>query len=463
MKATILTDLWPHQRQMVDFTKAAFKQYRFAWWIAGCAVGKTLSALAVAAELGFDRTLVLTKKTIIEQAWGGAIRRHTMGFTYLPLVNGSSKAKAELLKLHKDDPNLVVVVNYETAVLIIPELLAMRFQLVVADESHKLKSHNSKQSKVLARYLNIPYRLAMTGTPFHDRPTDAFGQVRWLDGGRRAGSSWASKILGTWTAFFDQYVEYRVKDNIKIPTRYKNLDVLQRKIAPFSIQLNSEEVLTLPPQQDIDRWVEWTPDLKRVYREVERDMLAQYEGNTLVADNVLTMGMRLHQLTGGWFVGDSGSNYIATPKIDATLDLLDEIGGEPTVIFTAFATDVAGLEEALTKAGYKVKKLVGGTYQHEEFQRGDGDVIIVNLSAGNAGIELTRARYAIYYSVGHSRTDYDQSRYRIRRPGSDVNKPVVYYHLMLPQSVDVAMHRAMQEKADVASKLLEGFNSVHSS
>jgi SNF2 family DNA or RNA helicase len=456
----ITTQLWAHQRQMADFAHTTLARDGFCWWIAGCAVGKTLSALTVASEGGYRRTLVLTKKTIIDQAWGGAIRNHTDGFVYVPLLKGSSRDKAKLLRQYAGVNDLVVVVNYETAVLLIPELNAMRFDLVVADESHRLKSHNSKQSVALTRRLNIPHKLAMTGTPFHDRPTDAYGQVRWLDGGRAAGSSWASKLLGTWTSFFEKYVEYRTVDNIKIPIRYKNLDQLQQVIAPFSIELDSEKVLTLPPEQDIDRWVEWTPELKRVYREVEKDMIAQYGGDTMVADNVLTASLRLHQLTGGYFTGDRGSVYVATPKIDAVLDLMEEIGGEPVVIFTAFASDVHGLEAALVKEGYKVKKLVGGTYQHLEFQQGDGDVILVNLAAGNAGIELTRARYAIYYSIGHSRTDYDQSRYRIRRPGSDVTKPVVYYHLMLPRSVDVAMHRAMQRKEDIVKVLMEGLHSV---
>lgn len=445
---------------MTQFALKELEETGYAWWVAGCATGKTLTSYNLINEVGAKRTLVLTKKTIIEQAWGGNAQRFTEGFNYLPLIKGSSKDKADLLIANRRTPNLVTVVNYETAALMADILKGMKFDMVVADESHKLKTHNSKQSQTLALALNdIPLHVAMTGTPFDDRPTDVYGQVRWFGGAYKRGNSVGSKVLGSWTSFYDEYVVYRQIDNIKIPIRYKNQEQLRGILSPFTMYLNSEEVLTLPPEMDIIREVAWTPELKRVYRDMERDMLAVTKQGTMIADNTLTQGLRLHQLTGGYASTDQGGQFIATPKIDAVLDILDEIGGLPTVVFTVFGTDVEALKPALEQAGHKVKLLIGGTYEHEEFQRGDGDVILVNLSAGNAGIELTRARYGIYYSVGNSRTDYRQSRYRIRRPDSDVKLPVTYYHLQLPNSVDVDLHKAMNSKGKVANYLIEGLEN----
>lgn len=188
-------------------------------------------------------------------------------------------------------------------------------------------------------------------------------------------------------------------------------------------------------------------------------MIATYRGDHMIADNVLVQATRLHQLTGGYYNGQKVKEYIATPKIDAVVDLLDEIGKHPTVIFTAFETDVAALEETLRDKGYEVLKLVGGTYQHEEFQNGKGDVILVNLAAGNAGIELTRARYAIYYSIGTSRTNYTQSRWRVRRPSSSLQHPITYYHLVLPQSMDTLLRDAMKAKGRVSDALIAGLKT----
>jgi SNF2 family DNA or RNA helicase len=254
-------------------------------------------------------------------------------------------------------------------------------------------------------------------------------------------------------------VNYREVDHIKIPLSYKNQDELAQRISPYTMYLNSEEVLTLPTAMDITWEVEWTAGLRRVYDSMKKDMIAYWDKHVVVADNVLTQALRLHQLTGGYFADKDGGHFITTPKIDATLDILDEIGNHPTVVFTVFDSDVQALKPVLEKAGYKVKLLVGGTYQHEEFQAGDGDVILVNLSTGNAGIELTRARYVIYYSVGTSRTNYSQSRYRVRRPSSNIELPVTYYHLQLPYSVDTSLIKALRSKGDVAQALLDSLTN----
>ncbi len=447
---------------MVDFAQLKLDELGYAWWVAGCATGKTLSALALAAETGARRTLVMTKKTVIGQAWGGNAERFTEGFSVLPLTKGSTADKTQAMRDHWNDPSLVVVGNYETLAIIAQTLGRLpKFDLVVADESHRLKTNSSKQSKALALgAAHIPMKVAMTGTPFDDRPTDVYGQVRWLAGAKKgAAGSVQSEVLGSWTGFFEKYVVYRQQDNIKIPIRYKNQDELRSILSPFTMYLDSEEVLDLPPEQDIDWEVEWTPELKRIYRDMEVDMLSQFDGGVMVADNALVQGLRLHQLTGGYFAGETGGYYVATPKVDATLDILDEIGGQPTVIFTVFESDVQALKPALEAAGHSVKLLIGGTYQHEEFQSGDGDVIIVNLAAGNEGIELTRARYGIYYSIGNSRSVYRQSRYRIRRPTSAIGLPISYFHLILPKSVDEDMRKAMVGKGEVSDYLIAGLKN----
>jgi SNF2 family DNA or RNA helicase len=56
------------------------------------------------------------------------------------------------------------------------------------------------------------------------------------------------------------------------------------------------------------------------------------------------------------------------------------------------------------------------------------------MQAGSEGISLVRARYAVYYSTGFSLGLYLQSRARLHRPGQ--TRPVVYYHLVVRDTVD---------------------------
>ena len=122
------------------------------------------------------------------------------------LDEGSSADKALQLELawYNHERNVewqrepfAVIVNYETARLL--DLDAFDWDFVVADESHKLKSHDSKQSKELAWKLrNVKHKLAMTGTPWSDRPIDVFGQVRFLEPFKK-GRAFGAERFGAWT------------------------------------------------------------------------------------------------------------------------------------------------------------------------------------------------------------------------------------------------------------------------
>ena len=83
---------------------------------------------------------------------------------------------------------------------------------------------------------------------------------------------------------------------------------------------------------------------------------------------------------------------------------------------------------------------------------GEATVLAVQIQSGGEGIDLTRAAYCAYYSIGHSLGDYDQSLARIHRPGQ--TRPVVYYHLTASATVDVAVYDALDKKRNVIDAVL---------
>ena len=81
-----------------------------------------------------------------------------------------------------------------------------------------------------------------------------------------------------------------------------------------------------------------------------------------------------------------------------------------------------------------------------------------DLQAGGAGVnELVRARYGIYFSTGYSSGDYEQSLARIRRPGSNLEKTVVYYHITALNTIDEIIMAAIQRKMDLIEAVLKDF------
>lgn len=78
----------------------------------------------------------------------------------------------------------------------------------------------------------------------------------------------------------------------------------------------------------------------------------------------------------------------------------------------------------------------------------------MQIQSGGAGVDFTRSRYCIYYSLGFSLGDYDQSLARIHRPGQQ--REVTYYHLIAKDTVDEQVYAALDARRDVVTSIMEG-------
>jgi len=76
----------------------------------------------------------------------------------------------------------------------------------------------------------------------------------------------------------------------------------------------------------------------------------------------------------------------------------------------------------------------------------------VQMQAGGVGIDLSKARYCIYFSVGFSLGDYEQSLARVHRPGQK-NK-VFYIHIITTNTVDEKIYAALEQKKDVINTII---------
>ena len=80
-------------------------------------------------------------------------------------------------------------------------------------------------------------------------------------------------------------------------------------------------------------------------------------------------------------------------------------------------------------------------------------VLAVQIQAGGLGLDLTLARYAIYYSLGFSLGDYSQSMARLHRPGQ--THPVEYIHIVAEGTVDETVMEALANREAVVEHILQ--------
>lgn len=439
---------WDHQKRAFWFAYSL----PAAMLALGMGCGKTKVTVDLIVNRGHRRVLILCPKSVI-QTWAEEYPKHAgddgVQTTIVPLDKGTVKQKTEEAK-NAVGERILYIINYESAWREPFATWSKRagLDLVVCDESHKIKSPGGKASKyceVLGKI--VPYRLCLTGTPMPHSPLDVYAQYRFLD---RA-------IFGTnYTEFKHRYADiHKLSGGGEIVKRYINQDELHRKFYSIAIRFDSDDVLDLPDAIHMHRYCELEPSAMKAYRELENEFYTQVDNGEITAANAVTKLLRLQQLTSGRVPDDDG-NLVEVSKakrqlLEETLEGLE--AREPVVVFCRFHQDLDAVKEVAEKQGRRCAELSGRMNQLQEWRRGDYDVIAVQIQSGGAGINLTRAAYVIYYSLGYSLGDYEQSLKRAHRPGQE--RTVRFYHLLAKGTVDEKVYRALNERKDIVEYVLE--------
>lgn len=350
------------------------------------------------------------------------------------------------------------------------------WDVCIADEVHRIKAAGGKISKyVHALGRRATYRLGLTGTPMPHSPQDIYGQYRFLD--ERVFGTSKKQFDTDYVLFKDRHIAGKVIPEV---VGYHE-DKLSEKYHSICFQV-SKDVLDLPGELHVPRFCALSARARRIYDDVDAEYLAALEedvdiretvmegGPLVVGDNTLTKLLRLQQIAGGFAtfesMGEEGDTrkgqitQVDTGKSDLLMDILvDWPEGEPVVVFCKFRPELDEVEKIAGALGKRYAEISGrvsagdrGSALNERAELREGvDVAGVQIQAGGAGIDLTRARYAVYYSVGHSLGDYDQSVNRVHRPPQ--SRPVEFIHLLTEGTVDEEIYEAIDRKRDIVESV----------
>jgi len=236
---------------------------------------------------------------------------------------------------------------------------------------------------------------------------------------------------------------------------YQNQDEMHDKF--YSIAYRADrDVLELPDAIHNTREVELDPKTMKIYKNLEKDFYSWIaEDKEVTIRNALAKILRLQQVTSGHIPSDEGEILtVGTEKAEALAELFEDISAdEPIVVFCRFRHDLDMIIQTAQKIGRTVCELSGRCNQLAEWQEGKYSVIAVQIQAGGVGVDLTRACYCVYYSVGHSLGDYEQSLARIHRPGQE--RTVFYYHLVASGTIDEKVYKSLHDKKDIVQAILD--------
>lgn len=454
----LVTALWPHQQEAIAFVERLWRADRPGAMLAmAMGAGKSRVAIELIQRNNLYPALILAPKSVVS-VWPEQFARYgnPQGhFTILPLEGPLIRRAATLsqafarARARDGQPApIIAITNYDGAWKgsLRDTILAQRWACVIADESHRLQSPGGRQSwfaKELAK--RARYRLALTGTPLSSSPLSIYAQYRFLDPSV-FGTSFV-RFRGRY-AVMGGYGRYQVLG-------YQNLDDLSRRMYSIAHRADAS-VLDLLPPTDERLECDLEPEARRIYRELEHDFVADLERGTITVTNALTKLLRLQQIAGGSVGDDDGAlRQVSSAKAGALADALDALAAaEPVVVFCRFRADLDVVHAIAAKQGRITLELSGRVNQLAEWQAGGSPVLAVQVQAGGLGVDLTRARYCIFYSLGFSLAEYEQARARLHRPGQ--TRHVIYVHLVVRGTVDQHLYRALAAKGDVVRAVLDG-------
>jgi hypothetical protein len=380
--------------------------------------------------------------------------------------------------------------------------------LLVMDEIHRIKSYKLKTAKrrrtvsgALAQWVNFTHkRIGLTGTPIPQSPLDIYGIFRALDPGIFGGS---------WTQFKNRYsiANPHIEQMI---VGYKNVEELAEKF--FSITYHPEIDLNLPAVTDVTHEFDLEAPARKAYESLDKELWADLSGftnaeaaadqwddvytelnrlmengedyshleaklnepslsegrevSTVTPANVMVRLLRLQQLTGGTVIDDEDNRVrVSTAKAELLADVLDEIGctpstdthtTEPVIVFCRFRSDLDAVRDVALAAKLRYAEVSGrrhdGLSRDAEMNPG-ADVVGVQIQSGGTGVDFTRARIGIWYSLGYSLSDYQQARKRLDRPGQ--TRPVLMIHLLARETADFDVYEALESRRTVIANVIK--------
>ncbi len=448
--------------------KAELRHYQldgFRWlaflWQAGLGgiladdmgLGKTLQTLALIAharDSGAGPFLVVAPTSVVS-TWAHEAETFTPGLAVRTVTESHARRGTSIASLYDDAD--IVITSYTLFRLEADEYIAQRWGGLVLDEAQTVKNHAGKTYQAVRR-LDVPFRLALTGTPMENRLMELWSLL---------------SIVAPGLYPYPQRFAELVANPVERLGDTAALDRFRRRIRPFLLRRTKDLVAAdLPPKQEQVLEVRLTPRHRRVYethlqreRQTVLGLVGDFDKHRIAIFRSLT---RLRQLSLDAGLVDPEYDGIGSAKIDVLADHLLEVvaEGHRALVFSQFTSFLGRVRTRLEQEGIETAYLDGRTRKRgevvDEFKQGDASVFLISLKAGGVGLTLTEADYVFVLDPWWNPAVEAQAVDRAHRIGQE--HPVMVYRLVAADTIEEKVMELKARKAALFAEVIDGDGSV---
>lgn len=405
--------LYPHQEVAREFLLS--KQRCILADAPRC--GKTLPTASAAA---LHQPALVVCPAVAKRVWQRAFEAVGVDAQIIMGRAGAQAAK----------PEGVVIINYE---LLTDLVNVAGWQTLVLDESHRIKSHTAKRSKVAMRLMkSAPRVYCLSGTPIPNRPIEIWTVLNGLGIYRGSWLNFAYRYAKAWQSPWGLDV-----------SGASNLPELREKMRPWVLRRKREDVFSSYQQ----------PAVSLVELDLPVDKREKnFDANELVVNPGLVLAIE-----GLAEVMREGGIRKVPLALDFIKGRLDEEPAEPLVVMCWHKDVAAMLVDGLKD--YRVGCITGETpagkrqKQIDAFQAGELDVMVGNISSISEGIDLSRSSTVIFVESTWATSAFEQASARVE----NINKPAqaaTIYVLTTRNSLDHRVLQGVLKKMNVIDQIL---------
>lgn len=473
----------PFQHQAEHFAEHKASENFALFWEQGC--GKTKPTIDTMAHLWTEGEIngaVIVAPNGVHRNWitdelpthlPPELAERMRAHAYHPDTPGV-KYRQEEVRQTIDHPDFALLaISYEAwqtdmGKKAIWKMMRKRRVLCALDESHRVKTPAAKSTQsILKGGKHAAYRRILSGTPVPNGPFDAYSQVKFLD-----PDFWKRELdIDTFTAFksyfgvWDTGYRWNGDKQVEYPvlTCYNNLEELYKALRLISSRVTKDEVLDLPEKLFSKRYYEMTPAQRRMYQELEEELMTFLDtGELIAAPLAIVRLLRMQQVLCGYVPVAPGEEPVElidrtkNPRLKAHQEVIEDTHGK-AITWAVWTRDIDMIMDSLQKQGRKPVRYDGTCSSDQlqrakdEFKKGDATDFVANL-AMSEGLTLNEAKTTIYFNNNYNLRMRLQSEDRNHRIGQDDH--VTYYDLVCPGTRDENAIAALVKKLEVASVIL---------
>ncbi len=395
-----------------------------------------------------NRVLVIAPKRVAEDTWSTEVDKwdHLKGLR-ISIILGTPKQRDEAVKKDAD----IYVTSRDNIVWLVENYFkTWKWDTCIIDELSSFKSSKAKRFRALKKVRPYFKRIiGLTGTPAPNSLIDLWPQLYLLDGGQRLGRT----ITGYREQYFvpgdrNQHIVYNW--NIKEGAE----EAIHNKISDICISMMAKDYLDLPERIDNKIYIDLPKSAKEQYKELEKDLIIQLDGEDITATNAAVLTGKLLQMANGAIYSENHEVVeIHEEKLNALLDIIEAANGKPVLIFYSFKHDLSRIMKVL-----KDNKLKGQVLEGKEdikkWNSGEIPILLLHPASAGHGLNLQYGgNIVVWFGLPWSLELYQQANARLYRQGQ--KETVIIHHIIARNTVDEDVIKALSSKEINQNILLE--------